>query len=77
MLFVIKSRSSWATQCYITLASSFFPSITMASTIALNSILVSSLQTDPDLQFSFEETSWISEFLLLELVLQFLLATGQ
>ena len=61
MLFVMKTSSSWMRQCSITLSSTFFPSITMASTIALNSILVSSLQTDPELQFSFEQTSWISK----------------
>ena len=61
MLFLMKTNSSWARQCSITLASTLFPSITMASTIALNSVLVSSLQSDPDLKFSFEQTSWISE----------------
>ena len=60
MLSGVKVGSS-LTQCYVTLCCSLFSSITMASIIALNSLLVSSLQTDPDMNLSFEETSWISK----------------
>ena len=34
----------------------------MSTTIAYNSILVSSLQEDKDLTLSFEQASWFSEF---------------
>ena len=54
--------TSYMSQCYVTMCSSLFSSITMASIIALNSLLVSSLQEDEEMKLSFEKTSWISKF---------------
>ena len=60
-MFSILTESSWARQWYTSLCCCLGSSITMASTIALNSLLVSSLQSDPDIELTFEETSWICE----------------
>ena len=60
-MFSILKESSWARQWYTSLCCCLGSSITMASTIALNSLLVSSLQSDPDIELTFEETSWICE----------------
>ena len=54
-------ESSWLMQWYTTLCCCLGTGVTMASTIALNSLLVSSLQSDPDINLTFEEASWIGE----------------
>ena len=58
-MFLCIRETSWARQWYTSLCCCLGSSITMASTIALNSLLVSSLQADPDISLSFEEASWI------------------
>ena len=48
----------WQWQWYATLCCSFGSGLTASSVMAYNSILVESLQKDPDTKFTFEETSW-------------------
>ena len=50
--------SSSLRQWYATLCCSFGSGLTASSVMAYNSILVQSLQKDPDTNFTFEETSW-------------------
>ena len=58
-MFSRVKQSSWLRQWFTTLCCCLGTGITMASTIALNSLLVSSLQSDPDINLTFEEASWI------------------
>ena len=46
-------------QWYATFCCCLGAGLTMSTTIAFNSLLVSSLQHDPALNLSFEEASWI------------------
>ena len=48
-------------QWYTTLCCCLGTGLTMASTIALNSLLVSSLQSDSLINLTFEEASWIGQ----------------
>ena len=48
-------------QWYTTLCCCLGTGLTMASTIALNSLLVSSLQSDSHINLTFEEASWIGQ----------------
>ena len=50
--------SSSLRQWFATLCCSFGSGLTASSVMAYNSILVESLQKDPDTNFTFEETSW-------------------
>ena len=61
--------SSGLTQWYTSLCCCLGTGITMASTIALNSLLVSSLQSDPDINLTFEEASWIGETETLKIII--------
>ena len=57
MMFLNFSSSSLR-QWFATLCCSFGSGLTASSVMAYNSILVESLQKDPDTNFTFEETSW-------------------
>ena len=56
MIYHVSSSS--LRQWFATLSCSLGSGLTASSVMAYNSILVESLQTDPDTNFTFEETSW-------------------
>ena len=56
MFFHVSSSS--LRQWFATLSCSLGSGLTASSVMAYNSILVESLQKDPDTNFTFEETSW-------------------
>ena len=60
-MFSRVKQSSWLRQWFTTLCCCLGTGVTMASTIALNSLLVSSLQSDPEINLTFEEASWIGQ----------------
>ena len=60
-MFSSLKQSSGLRQWVTTLCCCLGTGVTMASTIALNSLLVSSLQSDPQLNLTFEEASWIGQ----------------